>query len=875
MAVNEAKTLVFLLTDIEGSTKLWETQRREVSQALERHDLLVQRVASEFMGKWIKQRGEGDSAFMVFTSVANAVRAAAALQRALLNPGENQMVLSVRCAIHVGEAIQRDGDYYGPTVNRCARLRGLAHGAQVLLSDAAHQIFAEAREEGFAFIDLGRHRLKDLLEPERVWQLKAEGLPEAFPELASLDYTPNNLPLQHTSFIGRAADIERLVEEVHAHRLVTLMGAGGSGKTRLSLQVGAELLEAFPDGVWFVPLAALEDPGLVPMTVAQAMRVDPTLHVDASSVAAAIGNRKLLLVVDNAEHLVDAVADLAARILEQTTETRLLVTSRQALRVAGEKTYRVDPLSVPPTGSSHDPTELLAFEAVQLLLDRARLRNDSFKLDGHNADAVAEICRRLDGLPLALELAAPKLAVLSAGELLKRLKDVFGVLQGGPRESLPRHMTIEAAIDWSYQLLEDDERALFNRLAVFRDGWTVEAAEGICGFGEIEPTRVLDGLESLIEKSLVISHQGPLGARHRFLEPVREFAVRKAAEETAMAERAARWFLEWLRQKEGSIGSENWLAAVGDEAQNLHAAVQELIELGDRQSALTLCLLIHIWWLARAQYVLGVNAIEQALACAGEAEPESVGRCLNIAGVLKWRLGAMAHAEQYFLQARDIFAQANLSSRETATLNNLALVEMDRGNTESARGYLETCLRFYESQDDLANSAKVLTNLAYLSKTKSEFETAKIEFEKGRLLAHKVGEPDLYIRATTNLADVMMLLGEYRAAESLFLEALQVSGCESEAWFPGVLEGIAYLAGKTGNFERSATLSGAAEHLWQSVAEKPDAHALALRASLESMLLDGLGLSKLKELKRKGRTLSPARLASTTRAWLEGCSPSS
>jgi class 3 adenylate cyclase len=476
-------TITFLFTDIEGSTRLWEQQPEAMEAALARHDALAADAIQRHEGTLVKHRGEGDSLFAVFARAADAVAAAVALQQALITePWPAQTVPRVRLALHTGDAVLRDGDYFGPAVNRCARLRAVAHGGQLLLSSATQELVRDALPEGVTLRELGEHRLRDLARPERVFQLLHPDLPADFPPLASLNTLPNNLPQQVTSFIGREkemAEVRRLLDKT---RLLTLTGSGGTGKTRVSMQVAADLLEGEGDGVWLVELAPLADPALVPQAVATALgiREEPGKPLSQTLVDF-LKPKRLLLLLDNCEHLLAACAELAEQILRHCPGVQILATSREGLNIPGETTYRLPSLSLPDPRQLPSSVEgLTQYEAVRLFIDRATAAVPSFTVTNQNAPAVAQLCVRLDGIPLAIELAAARVKALSVEQINARIADMFRLLTGGSRTALPRQQTLRAAIDWSYDLLSEKEKILLRRLSVFAGGWTLEAAEQVC-----------------------------------------------------------------------------------------------------------------------------------------------------------------------------------------------------------------------------------------------------------------------------------------------------------------------------------------------------------------------------------------------------------
>ena len=476
-------TVIFLFTDIEGSTRLWEEHPDAMRLALERHDTLLTAAIETNNGRVFKT--VGDAFCAVFSTATDALDAAIQVQLNLRNlqPSAvtSDLPLKVRLALHVGAAELRDADYFGPTVNRVARLLSVGHGGQILLSGAVQELVRDDLPPGVSLRDLGQHRLRDLQRAEHVYQVVHTELPADFPPLRSLNELPNNLPQQMTSFIGREKEIAEIRQMLATSRLVTLTGAGGTGKTRLSLQVAAEVMGEFPDGVWLVEFASLADPGLVPQTVATALSVreEPGRPI-IQTLVDHLKAKTLLIVLDNCEHLLSASAQLTETLLRSCTHVRILASSREGLGIVGEHTYRVPSLTVPDPRQMLPIEKLSQYEAVKLFIDRALMVQPAFAVNNQNAPAVAHICHRLDGIPLAIELAAARVKAMSVEQISQRLNDRFRLLTGGSRTALPRQQTLRALIDWSYDLLSDKEKTLLRRLSVFAGGWTLEAAEKVC-----------------------------------------------------------------------------------------------------------------------------------------------------------------------------------------------------------------------------------------------------------------------------------------------------------------------------------------------------------------------------------------------------------
>jgi predicted ATPase/class 3 adenylate cyclase len=570
--------LAFLFTDIQGSTGRWERAPAGMRAALARHDGMLRAAIEASGGRVFKTMG--DAFYAAFPDVGSAIAAALQAQRQLQQDGFPEVGgIAVRMVIHAGSAEARDGDYFGPPLNRAARMLAAGHGGQVLVSEAAAALVSDSLTGGFGLLDLGAHRLKDLAEPQEIHQLAAPDLKSDFPPLRSLSASPNNLPRPATALIGREDELREIKALLGSHRLVTLVGSGGVGKTRISMEIGGALVEAYPDGVWLVELAPVSDPVLVPELVASLFGIAISAgRAPLDAVTSILRQKRTLLIIDNCEHLVEAVACLADAILRHCPGVSLLASSREPLAIAGEGTYRMPSLSFPDRPEGISAAHAMEFGAVRLFIERARSILPDFAIADCNAPAVSAICKRLDGVALAIELAAPRLKMLNPEALAKRLDDRFKLLTGGSRTALPRQQTLKALIDWSYNLLSDLEQVLLRRLAVFAGGWTVESAGAIAAGDEIEEWQIFDLLASLVDKSLVVADASGAETRYRLLESTRQYGLSKLAEHgdyegwprladylsTCFAHAEAAW---------PTTGTEPWLAAYGSELDNLRASL--------------------------------------------------------------------------------------------------------------------------------------------------------------------------------------------------------------------------------------------------------------------------------------------------------------
>ncbi len=603
-------TVTLLLADVEGSTRLWETQPDEMTAAMARLNQTVSQTIAAHDGVRPVEQGEGDSFVAAFARASDAVAAALELQRAPLAP------IRLRIGVHTGEIQLRDeGNYAGPTINRTARLRDLGHGGQTLLSSVTEALILDGLPPGAWLSELGTHPLRDLPRPERVVQLCHPDLVNEFAPLrVAKTVASQRLPVQLTSFIGRQAELSRVHELLTQNRLLTLTGAGGAGKTRLAIQAAGQLAGEFGDGVWYVDLAPITDPELVPLTAARAFGLpDQPGRSTMDILIRFVRDRQMLVVLDNCEHLLDASATLVNELLGVAAGLTLLATSREPIGVAGEVSWRVPSLS-------------LRTEAIDLFADRARRARPDFAVNDDNAAVVAEICTRLDGLPLAIELAAARVRALSLSEILDSLHDRFRLLTGGARTAVRRQQTLRASVDWSHALLTEPERVLFRRLAVFQGGFDVDAAQSVAGGGDVQRYQVLDQLTLLVDKSLVVADDSRGRTRYRLLETVRQYALEKlgeSGEADIVRARHRDHYTAMAAVLDAPAGSdyEQRIEQADIEIDNLRAAFGWSRENSDIELALALASSLQPLWLARGRLREGLAWFDATLSRSRRAAP--------------------------------------------------------------------------------------------------------------------------------------------------------------------------------------------------------------------------------------------------------------
>ena len=763
-------TVTFLFTDIEGSTQLWEREPERMQPALARHDALVRASIAGSGGTVVKMTGDGVHA--AFDQPDAALEAAVSIQCGLVRFEAEGLELRARCGIHLGEVERRDDDYFGSAVNRAARIMGAAHGGQILLSEALADRVRKHLPASTSLRDLGRVRLKDLAVPEHVYQLVHPELQQDFPALRSLETTPNNLPQQISSFVGRGRETGEVKDLLARSRLLSLVGVGGIGKTRLALQVAAETHDAYPDGVWFVELGSITDPSLVASSVAQVLGVRERKGVD---LAATLGNhlksRRLLLLLDNCEHLIDACATLAAALLQAAPEIRILASSREQLQIAGEQIYPVPPLSLPAPGGNLE--SLARSEAAQMFIERVRLQDPGFRLTERPAIAITSICNHLDGIPLALELAAARAHSLSIDEINARLKDRFKLLTGGSRSALPRQQTLRATLDWSYDLLDAHERTVLNRLGVFSGGFTLAAASAVASDQAIDEFTVVDCLSHLVARSLVVSETNAAGDRYRLLETTRSYAREKlsATEHSREVERRqAHYFRDLLVRAADdwlSTPDATWHATYLSERDNVRAALDwALGPGGDRSIGVALAGASGPIWSELSLYGEGHRRIEAASGHIDAETPAADEARLWLWLGLTWSLAAPDRAVPALERAIDLYRQLGDVRNLGFALPRLAHEEALAGRFDHAAALLAEAYPLLEN----AGLPKVLGDYfdycAVLKALSGDPVDARMNLEKALSLYRSAGADRYALFTLAQLGDVAWSLGDLDMARS-------------------------------------------------------------------------------------------------------------
>jgi predicted ATPase/class 3 adenylate cyclase/DNA-binding CsgD family transcriptional regulator len=772
-------TVTLLLADVEGSTRLWENQPHEMTAAIGRLNQTVSEIIATNNGVRPVEQGEGDSFVAAFARASNAVAAALEMQRAPLAP------IRLRIGVHTGEIQLRDeGNYAGPTINRTARLRDLGHGGQTLMSGVTEGLVLDGLPPGVWLTDLGTHALRDLPRPERVVQLCHPDLVNEFPPLrTSKAVAATSLPVQLTSFVGRDTELTQLRELQADNRVVTLTGAGGVGKTRLAIQVAAAMAGEFGDGVWYVDLAPITDPELVAVTVARALGLpDQPGRATMDTLLRFVRDRQMLVVLDNCEHLLDASAELVVALLSGAARLTLLATSREAIGVAGEVSWRVPSLS-------------LDGEAIELFTDRARHARPDFTLTDDNAAAVGEICARLDGVPLAIELAAARVRALSLAEILDSLHDRFRLLTGGARTAVRRQQTLRASVDWSHALLTEPERVLFRRLAVFLGGFDFDAAQAVAGETEVERFQVLDQLTLLVDKSLVVADDGGGRTRYRLLETVRQYALEKlgeSGEADAVRARHRDYYtaLAAVLDAPARTDDEERIEQANIEIDNLRAAFGWSRENSDTEHALALASSLQPLWQARGRLLEGLVWFDAALADLDAhhlgVAPAVRARALADRATLGLWAGAAdspEQAQQALAIAREVEDPALLARALTACGCIASYFD-----AEAARAYLAEAIGLARALGDRWRLSQILVWQARAAQLAGDPLGIRATGEEGRDLAEAIGDGFNSRQCRYCLGWAKLFQGDLAGAAAQFGEvAAEAEAAHDEIWRAGSL----------------------------------------------------------------------------------------
>ncbi|MBS1517821.1 MAG: tetratricopeptide repeat protein [Bacteroidetes bacterium] len=871
MNENESKipsgNVTFLFTDIEGSTKLSQDFPELLPAALERHNTILRDAVESNNGHIFKIAG--DAYCCAFQNADDAVKAAVDAQLKLSGEKWNGAVIKVRMGIHSGKAEWNGKDYMGYiTLARASRVMSAAYGEQILISNDAHILCLDGSESPgenkseintyslrvfetneISFRDLGERRLKDVIQPIRLYQITGPGLRADFPPLKTLDARPNNLPVQLTNFIGREEEIKHAKELLSNNRLLTLTGAGGAGKTRFALQTGADLIDDFLNGVWLVELAAISDTESLPEALINifGLKEEPN-KTPEETLTGYLKDKEILVILDNCEHLVTACAELAERLLISCPELKIIATSREALNCAGEQIYKIPPLTQPDPSDRESSEQLSKYESVRLFIERALAVNPDFQADKKNSASLAEICSSLDGIPLAIELAAARTKVLTVEQIRDRLDDRFNLLSDGKRTSLPRQQTLKALIDWSYDLLTEKEKLLWKRLSVFKGGWTIESAEGICSDNFISKKEIIDLLGLLAEKSIISFDYKK--ERYSILETMKQYGADLLKTEKGTEKlfgRYLNYFMEFSENAEPRLSGEgiiNWLEKLETDHLNLQSAIEWSVISGEREKGARLAGSLWRFWDIRGHISAGRKLTMGILNNPeGISKPALAKLILRAAQITRFQ-GDYKQAEKYYNDCLILSRELGDIPITAASLNGLGNVALDLKNYKLAKQYYlesldlrrqtgdkdiiansfnnlgnvafilenyDECLKFYEEslklkreigdKRGIANSLHNLSNLAF---DRNKFDLGRKYSEESLEIRKELGDKNGIAESLFNLGNVSMNSREFEKAQKFFEESLEIyRELEDKSDIEKALSSIGYLKFQMGKFNEA------------------------------------------------------------------------
>lgn len=815
-ALPPAGTITFLFTDIEGSTKLARKFPEPWPMIQARHFTLLQTAMTAHQGYVF--RTVGDELSAAFETARDAVGAALAAQRSLQAEDWGAIgPVRVRIGLHTGPAMLRAEEYEGYlTLSHTKRLVSAAHGGQILLSEATEALVRDVLPQDVTLRDLGGHRLKDFERSEHIFQVIAQDLPADFPPLRSPDGSPNNLPTQLTRFIGRAREVGEVKQLFSNERLVTLTGPGGSGKTRLALQVATEMLEQFQGGVFFVPLAPITDPGLVASTIAQALGIPETAGRSIlDQLKDYLQGKTLLLLLDNFEQVISA-APLVAELLKASSTLKVFVTSREGLRISGEREYPVAPLALPDLTKLPPPETLSQYAAVELFLERAQAVKPDFRITEETAPAVAEICHRLDGLPLAIELAAARIKLLPPRAMLARLEHRLEFLTGGKRDLPARQQTLRDAIAWSYDLLDENEQQLFRRVSVFVGGCTFEAVEAVAEDPSTHVS-VLDQLGSLLDKSLLREVGGEHGEpRFVILETLREFGLEQLAasgEAETIRHRHASYFLALAEQAEASLERAEqvqWMDRMEQEHDNLRAALEwSKTAEGAGDLCVRLAGTLGLFWEMRGHFSEGRERLS-AILSRKRAQGRTAARAkvLARAAELAYRQSDYPATTAFAGESLAIYREVGDQQGTASALIKLGNAAVEVGDYEAAPGYLEEALAIWREAEDKHGIARALISLGWAALRSGDYRLANGRLEQALAISRELEDTRSIGFELSGLGEVALRQGDYERAERLMEESLELRRQLGNKWGVAVSLGMLgwvaiHVAPASGDWERA------------------------------------------------------------------------
>ncbi len=777
--------VTFLFTDIEGSTKLAQEFPDTYNSLIQQHDTILSSVIESNKGFTFKK--VGDAFCCSFENTADALKAAHESQLKLNAHDWGAAKIRVRMGLHSGEAEYKNSDYVGYiTLSRVNRIMSVAHGGQVLLTQEIYDTIVNTNPGGLSFRDLGERKLKDIILPEHVYQLSAEGLPVDFPPLKSLDFRPNNLPLQITKFIGREKEIDSVKQLLRTARMLTIVGPGGTGKTRLALRAANDLIDEFENGVWFVELSALNDPELIENEILQTLKLKE--EGDKSIIDTLkefLKDKQLLLIFDNSEHLLDKCASLVVVLLQSCARLKIISTSRESFNISGETIYKVPPLSVPDPGKIFTEESILEFESAKLFLDRAISIKHDFRITGDNVNALAVLCRRLDGIPFAIELAATRVNVLPVEKILERLNDRFKLLTRGGSTVLPHHQTLRALIDWSYDLLNDKEKVLLHRLSVFMGGWTYEAAEEICSDETIDEFEILDLLTSLENKSLINVVETEGMNRYNMLETIKQYCAEKFPDKSATMKKHLDYFLKLSdadEMKSKGIEQIQWIRMLDADLDNLRTAIQWSFEK-EEETSFRFVYLLSNFWLIKGYFKDGYQIAKKALAIETVTDKKLRAQALLTSAEMCYNLGNFPELEKSANESMSLFREAEDKYGIAACLIQLGNVSFTNLDMQKAKEYFDEALKISNEIDSKVLKAKALRNLSFLENQDIDYTAALNLKEESLKIFREIKDMYNTAFALATLGIFEYQRGHLERANSFSEESLSIARENGDQYF--------------------------------------------------------------------------------------------
>ncbi|MFZ1321757.1 MAG: tetratricopeptide repeat protein [Ignavibacteria bacterium] len=780
MKNNPTGNVTFLFTDIESSTQLAQEFPDSHQFTLRIHNKILTEAIESHNGFIFKTIGDAFCA--AFQNAGDAVKAAVSIQTGLASAEWKDAVIKVRIGIHSGQAEWIENNYSGYiTLARTARVMSSSYGEQIIISvDVFDQIpESELVSNNYAIRDLGERRLKDVIKPIRLYQVIAPGLREEFPPLKTLDARPNNLPLQLTNFIGRENELTQVKKIFADSHLLTITGSGGSGKSRLALQTGADLIDDFVNGVWLTELASVSDPELIPQTIIESLGIKEEPNETPEKILIGfLKDKEILIILDNCEHLIDACAALTENLLTYCPMLKILATSREALKCRGEHLFRIPTLSHPEPDSDETPEQLSQYESVRLFIERALSLNPAFRVNNDNAPALAAICSRLDGIPLAIELAAARTKILSLEKIHERLDDRFSLLTGGKRTALPRQQTLRALIDYSYDLLENNEKILWSRLSVFSDGWTLEEAEEICSDDTVDKYEIIDLLSNLAEKSIILFDE--INERYNILETIKQYGKEKLTGSEIILSKHLHYFKELAGSAEPELRGKNskyWLDKLEAEYPNIKSAVEWSLDEGEIEDGVSLVNSLFEFWRMRGYYFNEKLLLEKFLINREKLDKSSLADVLITAGSLANIQGNLDYAQKLFTECLTLSKELNDKSKIASSIGAMGFIESAQGNNDKARILFEESLALKRELGNRQDIATDLNNLGVILcdiGDKGDFDQAQKYLEECLTLLREISDVRGLARSLGNLAILSNIKGDYNSAKNLYEESLEM-----------------------------------------------------------------------------------------------------